>query len=233
MPDEMTVPDPPDSPSFLQRIVEAVGPDRDQIQAEIDKLRRDNPQATPRLVAEHYADRICWLYAGQGAATALPGTIPGLGTGTQLFAELTAGLADAAFLVRNQARLSMGVAAAYGHPLDHLARRDEFAVQLGLWCGAVEPAREAARRVGVKIAVAQFKKVPGKVFQRINRKIGTTVLTKYGTKRGGIAVGRLVPFGVGALVGGGFNLAAMKAFKKVAIHFYQTDLPNETVFEMA
>jgi hypothetical protein len=73
------------------------------------------------------------------------------------------------------------------------------------------------------VAIAQFKKIPAKVFQRINQKVGTTIVAKYGTKRGGIAVGRLVPFGVGALVGGGFNLATMKAFKQHAISYYQTE----------
>jgi hypothetical protein len=61
------------------------------------------------------------------------------------------------------------------------------------------------------------------VFKRINRKVATTIVAKYGTKRGGIAVGRLIPFGVGALVGGGFNLATMKAFKKSAINYYRTE----------
>ncbi len=58
---------------------------------------------------------------------------------------------------------------------------------------------------------------------KINRKVGTTIFTKYGAKRGGIAVGRLIPFGVGALVGGGFNLATMKKFKRNAINYFSSD----------
>jgi hypothetical protein len=33
----------------------------------------------------------------------------------------------------------------------------------------------------------------------------------------------LIPFGVGALVGGGFNLATMKGFKAAAIRYYRSD----------
>ncbi|MFD2270883.1 hypothetical protein ACFS07_06490 [Undibacterium arcticum] len=51
--------------------------------------------------------------------------------------------------------------------------------------------------------------------------MGTTIVTKYGAKRGGIAVGRLVPFGVGAVVGGGFNWATMKGFKTAAANYYK------------
>ena len=54
-------------------------------------------------------------------------------------------------------------------------------------------------------------------------------MTKYGTKRGGIAIGKLVPFGAGVLVGGGFNLATMKGFKATAIKYYRQ---NDCVLTM-
>ena len=43
--------------------------------------------------------------------------------------------------------------------------------------------------------------------------------------RGAIAVGRLVPFGVGMVLGGGFNLATMKAFKKAAMRYFAVEAP--------
>jgi len=53
--------------------------------------------------------------------------------------------------------------------------------------------------------------------------VGTTIVTKYGTKRGGIALGRVIPFGVGVVVGGGFNLATMKGFKRASLKYYGSD----------
>lgn len=47
-------------------------------------------------------------------------------------------------------------------------------------------------------------------------------VTKYGTKRGGIALGRVIPFGVGVVVGGGFNLIIMKGFKRAALKYYSS-----------
>lgn len=212
--------------ALLAAIFKAVAADSGVVQARIDKLRRENPHASPEAVANKHADRICWLHAGQGAATALPGAIPGLGTATQVGVEAGAILTDLGFMLRNQANMSLGVAAAFGHPLDVSSRIDELAVQLGIWSGAVVPAREATKRIATKVALKQFDKIPGKVFMAINRKVGTTVITKYGTKRGGVAIGRLIPFGVGALIGGGVNLAGMKSFKKVAIKFYRDDIPG-------
>ena len=231
MPTDIAEVEPTTGAKVLKWAIESLASDTAQILASVEKLKRDNPSASPEQIASVHADRICWLYAGQGAATALPGVIPGLGTATQIGVEAAAILTDVGFMIRNQANMSMGVACAFGHPLDHAARLDELAVQLGLWCGAVVPAREAAKRVGAKIAVAQFKRVPGKIFQKINQRVGTTIITKYGAKRGGIAIGRLIPFGVGALVGGGVNLAAMKGFKSVALRFYRDELPNGAEFE--
>jgi hypothetical protein len=51
----------------------------------------------------------------------------------------------------------------------------------------------------------------------MNQKVGVTIVTKYGAKRGGLAVGRRIRFGIGALVGGGSNLATMKGIKIVGI----------------
>ena len=171
--------------ALLSAVFKTVASDAGIIQARIDKLKRENPHASREDIANKHANRVCWLYAGQGAATALPGAIPGWGTAAQVGVEAGAILTDLGFLLRNQANLSLGVAAAFGHPLDTSGRIDELAVQLGIWCGAVVPAREATKRIATKVALKQFDKIPGKVFMAINRKVGTTVVTKYGVKRGG------------------------------------------------
>ena len=91
---------------------------------------------------------------------------------------------------------------------------------IGLWTKALVLTKSGAIRIGTKVVEAQFKKkFPAKILQAINRKVGKTILTKYGTKRGGIAIGKLIPFGVGTIVGGGFNYLVMKAFKKSSIRY--------------
>ena len=74
------------------------------------------------------------------------------------------------------------------------------------------------------MAVAQFnKRISGKTLVKVNQRVGTTVVTKYGTKRGGIALGKLVPFGVGAVIAGGFNYFTFNGFMKSAIDYYKND----------
>jgi hypothetical protein len=75
--------------------------------------------------------------------------------------------------------------------------------------------------VAAKVATAQFnRRVSGEALRRINQRVGTTIVTKYGTKRGGIALGRLIPFGVGAVVGGSFNWVTMRSFANAAKRYY-------------
>ena len=213
----------------VMRVVSAVAPDRDRIAREVDDCRRAHPKYDREKLAQAWGNRICWLFAAEGAATALPGVIPGIGTAAQVAIESGAISADGLYMFRCQAGLTMGIARIYGRDLDAPFNQD-FVRVLGLWCGALTLSKEGLKVVGTKVAVAQFKKLPAEVFKRINRRVGTTIRSKYGTKRGGVAVGRLVPLGVGALVGGGFNLATMKAFKRAAIWYYGTnavELPSE------
>lgn len=116
----------------------------------------------------------------------------------------------------------MGIGHIFGRDMD-APFNQEFVRVLGLWCGVLSLSKETTARISSKIAIAQFKKVPSEIFKKINRRVGTTIVTKYGTKRGGVAIGKLIPFGVGAAVGGGFNLATMKGFKKAAIEYYKSD----------
>jgi len=212
--------------SALQRAVmwltETVQPDRDALLREVEEFRRAHPVWDRDKLAEKWANRICWLYAGEGAATALPGVIPGLGTLAQVSVEGAAISADLAYMLRCMAGMCMGIARTYERDVD-APFNQEFVRVLGLWCGVLSFSKEATARVASKIAIAQFKRVPGEIFKRINRKVGTTIVTKYGTKRGGIAIGRLIPFGVGAVVGGSFNLATMKGFKAAALRYYRSD----------
>jgi hypothetical protein len=202
-------------------IIDTIRPDDKDVARHISDIRKAHPALTNDELAEKWANKVCWRYASEGAATALPGSIPGLGTAAQIAIEGGAISADLTYMIRCMAGMVIGVGQIYGRDTEASFNQD-FVRVLGLWCGVLQITKEAAVVTAKKVAIAQFKKVPAEIFKRINKKVGTTIVTKYGTKRGGIAVGRLVPFGVGVVVGGSFNLATMKAFKKSAITYYKT-----------
>ncbi len=208
------------SEGVLYNLISKLAPDSSKVEEFVNEAKKENPELSKNELADFLGDRIIWAYSKQGAALALPGAIPGLGTIAQIAIETGAISTDIALMVRNQAYLIFVFGHCYGFKGREILIQDTL-ICIGLWSKAVSISKAGVIRVGTKVAEANFKKkFPAKVLQAINKKVGKTILTKYGTKRGGIAIGKLIPFGVGALVGGGFNYLVMKNFKKSTQEYF-------------
>jgi len=206
---------------WLWELIQRLAPREKDVAEWVREVRRVNPDLHDDELADYLGDSIVWTFAKQGAALALPGAIPSFGTLAQIAIEVGATSCDVAFMVRNQAYLVFALGHCYGIKGRKTLMQDAL-LCMGLWTNALVLTKSGVARVGAKVAEVQFKKrLPAKIFQAINRKVGTTVLTKYGTKRGGIAVGKLVPFGAGVLIGGGFNYLVMRRFKNSTMSFFR------------
>jgi len=64
------------------------------------------------------------------------------------------------------------------------------------------------------------------VLRGINSSAGRTIVTKYGTKRGVVALGTALPFGIGAAAGGDANHAIVRLLARHADKFFK-NLPPE------
>ncbi|MER7065439.1 hypothetical protein ABZ649_17330 [Streptomyces albidoflavus] len=49
--------------------------------------------------------------------------------------------------------------------------------------------------------------MPTATLRQINKVLGRNFVTKYGTRQGIVVLGRVAPFGIGAVIGGGANAA--------------------------
>ncbi|WP_394774725.1 hypothetical protein [Flavobacterium sp.] len=213
----------------LLTIVNAVSPSFDSIKTEIAELKKSNPNKSKDELADLFGNRLRKKYTSVGIASALPSVIPGIGTGVQIAAEITTVSGDLALMLRWMASSCYGIALIYDKDIN-AEFNVEFIRILGLWCGVIQSAKVMSTKVAAKIAAVQFNKnVSGKVLQKINQKVGTTIVTKYGAKRGGVALGKLIPFGVGAIIGGGFNFYTMNHFKKAAIDYFKAGEDSEYV----
>jgi len=89
-------------------------------------------------------------------------------------------------------------------------------------CLAGVAVNQLLKKVGIKIGEKIFdnliNKIPGKVLNAINKKVGMRLLTKYGTK-GAINLGKLIP-GVGAAVGGGLDFLETKIIANRAYKWF-------------
>lgn len=87
-------------------------------------------------------------------------------------------------------------------------------------------------KFGTKFTNGLIKKIPGKVLTKINQKVGFRFITKFGTK-GLINLGKMLP-GVGAVVGGAFDLGETKVIASRAYKwFFEGDFSKEEREDMA
>ena len=81
-----------------------------------------------------------------------------------------------------------------------------------------EVIKQTGIKVGMKLATSAIKKIPGKTLTKINQKVGTRFITKFGEK-GLINLGKLVP-GVGAVIGGSMDFAETKIIANRAYKWF-------------
>jgi hypothetical protein len=62
-----------------------------------------------------------------------------------------------------------------------------------------------AERTGQQWARQLVRGIPQSKINAVNKVLGRHFVTKYGTKKGILVVGKVVPFGIGAVIGGTAN----------------------------
>jgi hypothetical protein len=206
----------------------AVFPNPKDIEEAVKKLKAKHSSTSGSDLARKIVNSATWKLTGIGIIASLPSAIPGLGTAVQIGITATSMTGETWLILRNLTAMLLMVAGVLGYDVSEPERKEELIIVWGIETGMIVPAKEAMKRVGAKVAYTQFdKRVSGEVLKRINQKLGTTVLTKEGTKRGGIALGRLIPIGVGTAVGGGMNYLAARSFGAACLKYYCEILPND------
>lgn len=204
----------------LHQLILKVMPHFHDIRHEVVQLRHANPGKSPHALSQLYISKTRNKYASVGAVSALPGAIPGLGTAAQIAIETGAISADVALMLRWMASTAYAIGFIYGKDTEY-DFEDEFTIVLGIWAGVVLP-EKAAKAKGEKLSVGHFDRhITERIQNRLRQKVARKIATKYGSKRGGAAMGRLIPFGVGAVVGGYFNYTTMQNFGKAADEYFK------------
>ncbi|MGH9185339.1 MAG: hypothetical protein ACRD0U_05945 [Acidimicrobiales bacterium] len=167
----------------------------------IDRLRRNRPEAMPRQIvsrlnAELRAATIS-TGAGVGAAAAAPGVGTGVAlaaAGTEFFAFLNASVLYV--LARGEVQ---------GVTIEDIERRRTLVMAVMLGDAGAKGVGAVAERTGRHWARQLVRTIPMTKINAVNKVLGRHFVTKYGTKSGIIVLGKVVPFGIGALIGGTAN----------------------------
>ena len=171
------------------------------VDAYLARARRSRPDAAPaEIVASlerQYLAAVTTLGIGAGATAAMPGTGTAVG--------LAVNLAEVATFIEASAVFALAVAGVHGVRVDELERRRTLVTAVLLGNGASSLVQKAAGRTGPYWGRNLARAIPMTTIHAVNRVLGPRFVTKYGTKQGILVLGRELPFGIGAAIGGGGN----------------------------
>ena len=185
----------------LDLLDKAIGAQTPLVRKNIARARQRNPEATPAEVIRTLERMYVSALAGTGAAVGGVAAAPAVGTGIAL--ALSAGEAFSSLELSTLFVLS--VAEVHGVRLDEIERRRTLVMGILLGQSGSTTIGQVAERTGKHWGRHLVGKVPAATLRQINSVLGKNFITKYGTKQGIIVLGRVVPFGIGAVIGGGAN----------------------------
>lgn len=168
---------------------------------QVETIRRDRPFATPAEVIEALERRFLRAVVMAGAAVGGTAAIPGVGTATAvaLGAGEVVGFLEAATV------FTLAVAQVHGISVEDVERRRALVLSVLLGLAGrqlpVPAGQPSSGSWGRTIAGS----LPAASLRQLNRSLLRRFILRFGTRQGAFAVGRLAPFGIGAVIGGSGN----------------------------
>jgi hypothetical protein len=187
--------------AILDLLDKAIGVQAPLVRKNIARARQRNPDATPAEVVRTLERMYVSALASTGAAVGATAAAPGVGTGIGL--ALSAGEFFSSLELSTLFVLSL--AEVHEVQLDEIERRRTLVMGILLGESGSTTIGKVAERTGQHWGRQLVSKVPLATLRQINKVLGKNFITRYGTKQGIIVLGRVVPFGIGAVIGGGAN----------------------------
>ena len=163
--------------------------------------RRRRPSATPAEVVSAMNKQFLASMTGTGAAAGAAAAAPGVGAPLSL--AMSAG--DVVGFLGASALLALATAEVHGLEIEDVERRRTLLLAVVLGDSGAAVVSKAAERTGQHWGRALVRGIPTSSLTRVNKVLGRHFVTKFGTKEGIIVLGRVLPFGIGAAIGGGGN----------------------------
>lgn len=156
--------------------------------------------------------------AAVGAAVGATAAVPGAGAVTLVGTTAV----ELGWFTARAGDLILSIAATHGHTSGSVEQRRAWILSvLAFGDTAAAGFTRVAGEVGKGLGKRATGRVPAETLRAINRTLGRTIVTKYGTKRGAVALGRALPFGIGAVIGGSANYVFVRAVARQANTFFR------------
>ena len=168
------------------------------IHAHVDGLRRRNPHSSPAQIIGILEREYLMVIGTAGGAVGAAAAFPAVGTGVGI--ALTA--SDVATFFGSSAAFSLAVADVYGFEVDDAARRRALLMASVLGDKGSQAVEKASGGSALAWGKVLMTSMPSSTLKQVNKALTNKFMRTQMVKHGGLAIGRLVPFGVGAVVGG-------------------------------
>lgn len=170
------------------------------VHAHVAQLRRKDPQATPAALITSLEREYLLVVQGAGGAVGAAAAVPAVGTGVAL--SLTA--ADVATFFGASAAFALAVASVHGIDVQDATRRRALLLTTLLGeegARVVEQAGALPGLGGLRVAQSVLTRMPTRTVRSVSSRLTRRLVQRQTVRHGGLAVGRIVPFGIGAVIG--------------------------------
>lgn len=190
---------------------------------QIRRVHRNRPDGSPAEILSALEKVYLATVTSAGTLVGGAAAVPAVGTGT----ALALSSAEVVGFLEATALYTLAVAEIYGVPVYDLERRQTVLMTVLLGQGAVEAVEKAAGRTAPYWGKSIVNAIPMSAIRKANSVLGRNFVTKFGTKQGILVLGRAIPFGIGAAIGGVGNAATGVAVIKAVRRAYG---PPPTIF---
>lgn len=183
---------------LVDQALELQGP---LVYGHVARIRSRNPEMDPAAVIKRLNKELRTATISSGAAVGGSAAAPGVGTAAAL--ALSAG--EAIGFMNATALYVLARAEVQGISLRDIERRRTLLMAIMLGDAGAKSVGQVAERTGQHWAKGLVSSISMSRIYKINKVLGPNFVTKYGTTRGVVVLGRVIPFGVGAAIGASAN----------------------------
>jgi len=195
------------NPMVVRGIDRVLTVQRPAVLAHIRSIRRGKPNATPDEIIRTLERRYLAAVTTGGALVGASAAIPAIGTG----ASLALSGAETAGFLEASALFAQSVTEVHGIVVDDPDRARALVMTMVLGTAGSDLVKQLAGQAAGGGGKSVFwgetitKNLPRAVVGPIADRLKVTFMKKFAVAQGTNIVGRLIPFGIGAVVGGGGN----------------------------
>ena len=149
--------------------------------------------------------------AGAAAAGPVVGTVT----------TLASAMAELAWFTARAGDLILTIAAIHGRPDPTVEERRAWVLAVLLYgSSARDEFARTLNEASIGVAPTVGRQIPVTTLQVANRMMSKMFVRRFGTKRGLVALGRLMPIGLGAAIGGAANYVTIRTLARHADQFF-------------